>query len=197
MTTLDTGRVIVVGAGLAGLYAALKLAPLPVLLISPEPLGSGASSAWAQGGVAAAMGAEDTPMRHAADTIRAGAGIVDAAVASYVTTVIKAANASGASMNAMLKAQMLSTALGVYFIGFGNVGIDLTKVCANPTTCTSYENTSAAFGGASSLTVSQILAYAASQSNPGGTVWYGQVKATQGLAKDTYDAINNQVAFGA
>ncbi|WP_127904406.1 L-aspartate oxidase [Solirhodobacter olei] len=85
MTTLDTGRVIVIGAGLAGLYAALKLAPLPVLLISPEPLGSGASSAWAQGGVAAAMGTEDTPMRHAADTIRAGAGIVDAAVARYVT----------------------------------------------------------------------------------------------------------------
>lgn len=85
MTTLDTGRVIVIGAGLAGLYAALKLAPLPVLLISPEPLGSGASSAWAQGGVAAAMAVEDTPARHAADTIRAGAGIVDAAVADYVT----------------------------------------------------------------------------------------------------------------
>src|SRR5206468_12621024 len=37
------------------------------------------------------------------------------AVASYVTTIIKAANASGATMNAMLKAQMLATALDVYF----------------------------------------------------------------------------------
>jgi hypothetical protein len=35
--------------------------------------------------------------------------------AKYVTGVIKAANASGASMNAMLKAQMLATALDVYF----------------------------------------------------------------------------------
>ncbi len=35
--------------------------------------------------------------------------------ASYVYNIIKAANASGASMNAMLKAQMLATALDVYF----------------------------------------------------------------------------------
>ena len=36
-------------------------------------------------------------------------------MATYVTNVIKAANASGAAMNAMLKAQMLATALDVYF----------------------------------------------------------------------------------
>jgi hypothetical protein len=54
---------------------------------------------------------------------------------------------------------------------------------------------SSAFGGATSLTVSQLLAYAASQSNVGGTSWYGQVKVTQGLAKDAFDAINNQAAF--
>ena len=45
------------------------------------------------------------------------------------------------------------------------------------------------------MTVSQMLAYAASQSNAGGSVWYGQVKAIQELAKDAFDAINNQVAF--
>src|SRR5213075_2408407 len=38
-----------------------------------------------------------------------------AQVGTYVTNVIKAANASGAAMNAMLKAQMLATALDVYF----------------------------------------------------------------------------------
>jgi len=129
--------------------------------------------------------------------------------------VIKAASASGAAMNAMLKAQMLATALDVYFsdpalggnkIGapspIGAVAIDLTKICkmidgsGGTATCNNtYENVSSAFGAATSLTVSQMLAYASSQSNVGGTAWYGQVKATQGLAKDAFDAINNQVAF--
>jgi len=120
-----------------------------------------------------------------------------AQVATYAYNVIKAANASGSSMNAMLKAQMLATALDVYFNNsIGTTSIDLTKVCSNPVACTSYENDSAAFGGASSLTVNQMLSYAASRSNTGGTSWYGQVKATQQLAKDAFDAINNQVAFG-
>ena len=39
-----------------------------------------------------------------------------------------------------------------------------------------------------------MLAYATSQSNAGGSIWYGQVKATQELAKNAFDAINNQVA---
>lgn len=80
-----TDRVVIVGAGLGALYAALNLAPRPVLVISPERIGEGASSAWAQGGVAAAMAAVDSPQAHAADTIRAGAGLVDAAVAARVT----------------------------------------------------------------------------------------------------------------
>lgn len=77
-------RVVIVGAGLAGLFTALKLAPLPVTLIAQAPLGEGASSAWAQGGIAAALGEGDTPDSHAADTIVAGAGIVDANVARLV-----------------------------------------------------------------------------------------------------------------
>ena len=79
-----TDRVVIVGAGLGGLYAALMLAPRPVLMISPEALGAGASSAWAQGGVAAAMAAPDSPGLHADDTVRAGAGTVDAKVARMV-----------------------------------------------------------------------------------------------------------------
>ena len=53
-------NVLIIGAGLAGLYAALNLAPRPVTIISPKPLGFDASSAWAQGGVAAAMDDHDT-----------------------------------------------------------------------------------------------------------------------------------------
>jgi hypothetical protein len=37
-----------------------------------------------------------------------------------------------------------------------------------------------------------MLAYAASQSNVGGSMWYGNVKFTQELAKDAFDAINNE-----
>ncbi|MDZ4310240.1 MAG: L-aspartate oxidase [Cypionkella sp.] len=85
MHSVDTGRVIIVGAGLGALYAALNLAPHPVLIISPDPLGQGASSAWAQGGIAAAMAEADSPEAHAADTVRAGAGTVDAEVAAFVT----------------------------------------------------------------------------------------------------------------
>lgn len=83
---IQTDRVVIVGAGLAALYAALVLAPRPVLMISPDPLGQGASSAWAQGGVAAAMDPADSPALHSADTMRAGAGIVDPDIARMVTT---------------------------------------------------------------------------------------------------------------
>lgn len=85
MQTISTSRIIIVGAGLAALYAALKLAPRPVLMISPETLGSGASSAWAQGGVAAAMDRADSPRSHARDTELAGAGSVDTRIADMVT----------------------------------------------------------------------------------------------------------------
>lgn len=73
--------VLIVGGGLAGLFCALKLSPRPVTVISAAPLGEGASSAWAQGGIAAAVGEGDTPEAHAADTIAVGGGIVDESVA--------------------------------------------------------------------------------------------------------------------
>ena len=83
-TELEPGDVVIIGAGLAGLFTALKLAPLPVTVIAAAPLGEGASSVWAQGGIAAAVGAGDTTAAHAADTIAAGAGLVDEEVARLV-----------------------------------------------------------------------------------------------------------------
>ena len=68
--------VVVVGAGLAGLAAAIAAAPARVLLVTDAPLNSGCSSAWAQGGVAAALSPDDAPELHAADTVAAGAGLV-------------------------------------------------------------------------------------------------------------------------
>lgn len=85
MKALQTDRIVIVGAGLGALYAALRLAPRPVVMISPESLGEGASSAWAQGGVAAAMDTADSAQSHAADTVKAGDGTVDPRVADLVT----------------------------------------------------------------------------------------------------------------
>ena len=90
MKTIQTDRIVIVGAGLGALYTALRLAPRPVVMISPESLGAGASSAWAQGGVAAAMDAADSAQSHAADTVEAGDGTVDVDVATLVTQEARA-----------------------------------------------------------------------------------------------------------
>jgi len=77
--------VLIVGAGLAGLSAALAAAPRKVLLLTGAPLNQGCSSAWAQGGMAVALADDDDPALHAADTIAAGAGLVDPAMARLLT----------------------------------------------------------------------------------------------------------------
>ncbi|SSC72349.1 unnamed protein product [Ciceribacter sp. T2.26MG-112.2] len=73
--------IVIIGGGLAGLFCALKLAPRPVTVLAAAPIGQGASSAWAQGGIAAAMSPGDTFDKHLADTLAAGAGIVDERIA--------------------------------------------------------------------------------------------------------------------
>jgi L-aspartate oxidase len=77
--------VVIVGAGIAGLMAALKLAPAKVTVLCKMRLGKGAATEWAQGGIAAAMGKDDSPILHALDTERAGAGISDAKIVEILT----------------------------------------------------------------------------------------------------------------
>ncbi len=76
--------ILIIGAGVAGLYTALKLGPRPVTVITARPLGQGGATPWAQGGMAAAVGQDDTPNLHFADTMQAGAGLVDAEAASIL-----------------------------------------------------------------------------------------------------------------
>jgi L-aspartate oxidase len=83
---LPDGAVLIVGAGLAGLFLALKLAPRRCVVLSPAPIGQAASSAWAQGGLAAALAPDDSPQSHADDTIKAGAGLVDPVIAMLIAT---------------------------------------------------------------------------------------------------------------
>lgn len=78
--------VVVVGGGIAGLSVALSLPPtLRVALISKSVLGE-SNTRYAQGGLAAAVGIDDTPELHLRDTITAGAGLVDEAAARVLVT---------------------------------------------------------------------------------------------------------------
>lgn len=79
--------VIVVGSGIAGLTCALRLRERVdrVLLVTKTVLDEG-STAWAQGGIAAALHPEDSPEEHLEDTLVAGVGLCDRdAVEALVT----------------------------------------------------------------------------------------------------------------
>ncbi|MEM9058331.1 MAG: FAD-dependent oxidoreductase, partial [Pseudomonadota bacterium] len=77
-------HVIVVGGGIAGASAALRLADagVAVTLFTKTPLAVSASQ-WAQGGIAAALAADDDWRAHARDTLDAGAGLADAGAARH------------------------------------------------------------------------------------------------------------------
>ncbi len=87
-----SSQLIVVGAGAAGLYTALSAARrgARVTLVSAMPL-AGASSYWAQGGLAAAIGPDDSPDQHLADTLAVGRDAVRESAARVL--VDEAANA--------------------------------------------------------------------------------------------------------
>lgn len=83
--------VVVLGSGIAGLCAALECEGLNVHVFTKATLHSGASSFWAQGGLAAAIADYDSPKLHAADTIIAGAGLSDLDVTNVLTDEARAA----------------------------------------------------------------------------------------------------------
>src|SRR5580698_7252555 len=83
-TMIETDGALILGAGIAGLFTALKLAPFPALVLAGSRPGHSGASAWAQGGIAAAMGKDDDWRHHAADTINAGAGLCDSGIVNLV-----------------------------------------------------------------------------------------------------------------
>ncbi|TIS18623.1 MAG: L-aspartate oxidase [Mesorhizobium sp.] len=85
------GAPVIIGAGIAGLMTALHLAPQPVVLLSRTALGTDASSTLAQGGLAASVGEDDSPDLHLADTLAAGDGLCDEAMARRVVESVPAA----------------------------------------------------------------------------------------------------------
>ena len=88
MLRFDT---VIIGSGLAGFTLALEVADHQrVALITKKNLLDGASS-WAQGGIAAVLGSDDTIEEHVRDTLTAGAGLCDEMVTRHVAEQGKAA----------------------------------------------------------------------------------------------------------
>lgn len=87
MSTASTARPVIVGSGLAGLWTAWRLAAegCASLLLTKRSLADSAS-AWAQGGIAAALGPGDSPALHAADTLAASNGLADPEAVRILTT---------------------------------------------------------------------------------------------------------------
>jgi hypothetical protein len=122
--------------------------------------------------------------------------------AAWVYSVIKSASAGSAAgnmgaMNLMLKAQMLASTLSSYFTpGVNAFQVDLTKVWFTQDTRAAFS----ASGTENCKTVPELIAYASTTNYPFNTsvtpnTWYNQNKGMQGLAKNTFDAINNQQVF--
>src|SRR5690606_35965148 len=82
-----TDRPLVVGTGIAGLWTAWRLASEGhrVLLVTKATL-QDSNTAWAQGGIAVAMDAGDSPALHAADTIAASDGLADPTAVEVLVT---------------------------------------------------------------------------------------------------------------
>lgn len=80
---VERSPLLIIGAGIAGLSAALSVRECTILARSPA--GKGGATAWAQGGIAAAIDATDSAAEHARDTLDAGGGIVNPAAAKVLT----------------------------------------------------------------------------------------------------------------
>src|SRR5258706_887182 len=77
MQSTDSYDFVIVGGGVAGLRAAIALAPAGRVLVLTKAEPAESNTGYAQGGIAAALGDDDSPALHAADTMRAGDGLCD------------------------------------------------------------------------------------------------------------------------
>ncbi len=82
-----TSRPVIVGTGIAGLWTAWRLASegQAAIVVTKETLADSAS-AWAQGGIAVALGPGDSPSQHAADTLAASDGLADPEAVRILTS---------------------------------------------------------------------------------------------------------------
>ncbi|UJP05023.1 MAG: L-aspartate oxidase [Nitrosomonas sp.] len=76
--------ILIIGSGLAGFALALHLAQRKKICIITKLVAESSASAWAQGGIAAALSSDDSPANHVQDTLNAGAGLCDERMTRYV-----------------------------------------------------------------------------------------------------------------
>ncbi|MGA1417629.1 MAG: FAD-dependent oxidoreductase, partial [Gemmatimonadaceae bacterium] len=72
-------RFLVIGSGIAGLQTAWRCSDHGEVVVLTKRTLRDSATAWAQGGIAAALGAGDSPALHKTDTLAAGAALCDAA----------------------------------------------------------------------------------------------------------------------
>ena len=77
---------VIIGSGIAGLYAAILAREHGSVLVLTKGSIDDCNTRWAQGGIAAPIGAGDSPEKHLRDTIVAGAGLVDEEAARVLTS---------------------------------------------------------------------------------------------------------------
>jgi L-aspartate oxidase len=77
---------LIVGGGIAGLRAALSLAPYGRVLVLTKASATESNTRYAQGGIAAALGPDDTPALHERDTLEAGDGLCDGSAVEALVT---------------------------------------------------------------------------------------------------------------
>src|SRR4051812_47991020 len=78
-------RFLVVGSGVAGLHTAWRASEHGTVLLLTKRSLFDSATAYAQGGIAAALGAGDSPELHRRDTLAAGAALCDAAAVAVLT----------------------------------------------------------------------------------------------------------------
>ncbi len=83
---METVDLIIIGSGVAGLSAALAAPPHTRTLLLSKAAPDEANTRYAQGGIAAAIGGDDSAESHLQDTVAAGNGLVDRGAAGVLTT---------------------------------------------------------------------------------------------------------------
>ena len=119
MSTVLHTDVLVVGGGMAGLLTALHLAKdgsNRITLLAKAPVGSGAASILAQGGVAAAVAENDSPQLHAADTHTTAAGLGEGYAIERLTSDAATAIANLRQLGFCWSARKPRTVAAVYFM---------------------------------------------------------------------------------